>query len=146
MILLVGRYIPIMLLYCIVLHYLWGLMTLIDPQAQDATAPHILSALLQENHLAISGWLFFVATSALIALMNLRNRYKAWMLLMPQQFTLMLSMSSAILAVWLGQYGDGVVRSHGFILVDQLPIILAAACHTISILSDVLLLERRKLD
>jgi hypothetical protein len=141
-----GHYLPIMLLMCITLHYTWAACVLIDPSSANATAPHILQQILPAGHIVMGVWLILVASCALFAVLYTPEKYVMWALLMPQQFTLMLSASSAILAIWLSQYSDGVVRSRGFITVDQIVIILTAFCHTISIISDVLLLHRRKLD
>ncbi len=53
---------------------------------------------------------------------------------MPQQILLMMSAAGAVESMWLGQFADGVLRPHTFIIADQIYSILAAIGHTVAII------------
>jgi hypothetical protein len=54
--------------------------------------------------------------------------------LVPQQFFLIVSAASGIVAATRGHYADGTVRSWPFIVTDQSPVILIALLYTTAIL------------
>ena len=54
--------------------------------------------------------------------------------LLPQQILMLLSAISCVQAILLQQYADGVVRPFAFLLTDQLPMVLFAVIHTITLL------------
>jgi hypothetical protein len=122
---------------------MWAATFLLYPDGMLATAPGLISHLIP-NHILLSLWLIFVASLSLLGVLIAPLTICAWLLFIPQQLTLFLSASSAIIAIYLSQYGDGVLRPHSFILTDQLPIILAAICHSVAIISDLLVLHYKK--
>jgi hypothetical protein len=60
------------------------------------------------------------------------RRTRVWLLL-PQQFLLLVSGFAALHAMILGQFADGVVRAHTFLIADQSPILLVAIFHTVAL-------------
>lgn len=123
----------LMVLYAIGLHYLWAACVLIDRGAVYATALSVFYSILAMPHWMIPATLVFVASAAIMALCIPMGRL-AIGLMLPQQFTLMISAWGALEAAISGHFGDGVERSHFFILADQSPAILAAIGHTMAII------------
>jgi len=82
--------------------------------------------------------IFSLATSAIAAIVamnaNKLDGTQTVILLIPQQFFMLLSAGGSIVAIYHGYYADGVVRSSAFILADQSPWVLAALLYTFSIL------------
>lgn len=123
-----------MILYAVALHYLWAACVVMDHSALNATALSVFYTLLLLPHWLMPAVLVFVATSSLTALSMPRMSPGIIALMLPQQFTLTLSAWGAMSAVITGHFGDGVARSHSFILADQAPAILAMVGHTLAIL------------
>jgi hypothetical protein len=120
-----------MMIYTISLHVVWGLCALFDPVSYNSTA---LSSVYQVFGESTPYICFNVAILAFLGVFYFgRVKYYRIFLLIPQQLILMLSAGGAVKATILGAYADGVIRSHGFILADQAPAILAAVCQTLSI-------------
>lgn len=67
----------------------------------------------------------------LYADLKIKNKVVNILLHIPQEFFLILTAISGILYISLGHYADGTVRSQSFILVDQLPGIIAAALYLV---------------
>jgi hypothetical protein len=55
-------------------------------------------------------------------------------LLLPQQLLLYVAAWGGLQAVVNGHYADGVARPYEFILTDQLPLMLLAVVHTLSLI------------
>ena len=116
------------ILYAVAIHLVWALsIVLSDGTSMYTTA---LSGILRQFPLLWTGVLFFVvAIGALVALRTSSPVLTA-LLMMPQQFVLLLSAASACEAMIISQFGDGVVRPRTFIIADQAPIVIAAIAHT----------------
>lgn len=123
--------VSIMVGYCVALHLSWATIIFINPAALDATALSPLEQLFRSPELSAI-LLVIVALQATGALFC-PFPWNVWLLL-PQQGMLLLSSSSVIAAVYLGQFADGVERPHAFILADQLHIILAGFGHAVAII------------
>jgi hypothetical protein len=54
-------------------------------------------------------------------------------LMLPQQALLTIAAWGAVEAIWRSAYADGVLRSAGFILADQLPLLVILMTHTVAI-------------
>jgi len=65
-------------------------------------------------------------------IVNPTSRWTRFTLLFPQQFFLLLSALSATNSVITHTYADGVSRPTQFILIDQLPILLATSLYMIA--------------
>lgn len=134
MIVIVRHQFSLMVLYAVALHYLWAACTLIDRSSLFATALSVFYTHLYLPPWIMPGIFVFVATLSVIALCMPRMTPGAIALMLPQQFTLTMSAWGAMSATLAGHFGDGVVRSHTFILADQAPAILAAIGHTLAII------------
>jgi hypothetical protein len=117
---------PIILI-ATVCQYVWAGCVAVDPAALMTTGTHVL-------HITLGQWgtvaaLLISATMSLFAFVMPR-RWQTLAMLLPQQGLLYLSAGAAAWAIYNAQFADGVVRSHAFLLVDQIMLILAAFFHT----------------
>jgi len=132
----IRRPLPVMIIYAIALHFCWGVLGTIDETTYLSTAAsapyHIFGSL--------TGLVcFVVAIAALTGLIaKFRSPITSLMCMLPQQSLLIISAVGTVHAIYLGQFADGVTRSRFFIASDQLPAILAAVGHTISMLRFIL--------
>lgn len=129
------RSFSIMIMFAIALHYAWAAILVSDSSALEITA------LTSMNRNLGMPWLVVVLlTAATMAVSSLVTRISGvWfvLLLIPQQLILMTSAESAIEAIWLSQFADGVVRSRAFLAADQCYSILAMIGHTVAIVAHV---------
>lgn len=125
-----------MICYAIALHFVWAFLLIYDPGTVNATPVHALYRIFAglsyypDNFLA--GICFFCSALATLGLATSRP----WLvvLLIPQQVLLLMSATGAFEAMWLSQFADGVFRSRGFIIADQIPAVIAAVGHTVAII------------
>jgi hypothetical protein len=122
-------------LCAVVMHYVWAVAYLVDDSAIRATAFSMLGALLPKSATILS--LVAVATLALVSF-GVQSRFYGPLLMLPQQFFLIVSAAGALRAVIEGHFADGVVRSREFLLSDQIPAVLMALGHTLAIIMRVL--------
>lgn len=113
---------------------IWGAVILFHPEAMKATPMSTLAQFFNQSQYALSVALLssVAATFTALAFDN-RVDVRSMILLIPQQFLMVMAAGGSVLAVYQGEYADGVQRSHWFILADQLPWILAALFYTFSI-------------
>ena len=123
----------IMVLYAVSLHLLWTAGLLINQDAVHATAISVFEKLFHIEPVILPAIFCFVACLALTALMVPLGTLSV-LLMLPQQFTLMISAYGAVHAMFMGQFGDGVQRPRTFITVDQAPAVLTAVFHTLAII------------
>lgn len=116
---------------------IWAVGLYMEPAAINATGLHTM---LTITHSPIAAAATFGGVAAL-AFMGLfaRRRWLCALLLLPQQAALWVSVVGAANAMAMGAFADGVQRTHWFLIVDQVPIILIALGHTAALL---LLAER----
>lgn len=119
-----------MILYAIVLHLVWALTLYLDDSAANATAVASIRYAIPRPFGILA--MLLVAGLAVVGL-SMRNAWHATMLMIPQQFLLLISAGGAFEAMWEGQFADGVVRPTAFIVADQMPAILAAIGHVLAI-------------
>ncbi len=127
----IGRY-PISICMAIAMHLVWTAGLLVEPSALLATGPHALVLITSNAKLAASV-LFVVASMALIGVAAFTPRLRI-LLLLPQQVILWFSLIGATNAMWLGMFADGTERSHWFLVVDQVGVVLVALGHTAALL------------
>jgi hypothetical protein len=120
---------PIVIVLAIVMHVAWGVSFLLAGVPRTtalawaaSNPPSLMAAIYLAAGLAAAYSLFRWSPGRLSVA-----------LLIPQQFLLLLSAGSALEAVAVGAYADGVSRSRVFILDDQIPVLLLAAGHTLAI-------------
>lgn len=126
-----NRSISIIVVYSIVLHLTWAVLIWCDSASANATA---VDALYRWIHPTIFLSLALMSTS-LMAMTALTLQFPwSMLLLLPQQAVLCFSAAGAIEAIYLGQFADGVLRSHFFIAADQIYAVLTALGHTVAII------------
>ncbi len=114
------------------LHLTWAFLIWGDHATAGATPVAALLQTFNEYNVLVAV-LLAVATVALVAIfMPLPTMI---LLMLPQQFLLLISATGAITAIYMAQYADGVIRPRFFIAADQVQIILAALCHAIAIIA-----------
>jgi len=107
--------------------YVAGLCIMLDIAAKNATSMHVLDLIFPDR---TEGVLLTVAATMAWAGFRFRRKIDCVMMLMPQQLLLFISAGGAAEAIIKGQFADGVLRSHAFLLVDQCPMILIAFFHS----------------
>ncbi len=132
MIVIGRRKISIVVMCSIAMHLFWAAMIVVDRTVLNTNSVSALYRYVHEPNLLFA---LLVATS-LLAILGICSRAPlVALLLIPQQLVLMASAGGAIEAAWLGQFADGVVRSHAFIAADQVYSIVIAIGHTAAIVS-----------
>lgn len=120
----------LIILYAIVLHLTWAVLLLIDADTGFATAVHTLEFFVVPAR--ATDMYLSVAVFALVGLIYPKGIFSS-LCLLPQQLVMMISAGGAAWAMWLGQFADGVQRSHSFIIADQAPAVIAAILHTYAV-------------
>ena len=114
-------------------HFLSGIVILINAKALHTTPLSLLSYVLSERPWAIS--FVLIATSILAVLpfvLKPQNHLVFMLLVAPQQILLVAHFASAFLAIMFGQYPDGYTPDGGsaFIFVDQVWLLMVAVVFT----------------
>jgi hypothetical protein len=123
---------PITVCITIALHVIWAVSLVIDPTAINATGLRTMLLVARDTDMAAAIFAA-VAVAATVGLIS-KGRFLRVLLILPQQAVLWFSVMGAINAMWLGQFADGVQRSHWFLIVDQMPVVLIALGHTLALL------------
>jgi len=108
-----------------------AMVLLFDQDARFATSVHTLSLIFPDGMLP--GILFWGAAMA-VSGFYLERKVSTLLCLIPQQVLLYLSAGGAIKAIVTAQYADLVVRSMGFIAVDQIWAVSIAGFHSWALL------------
>ena len=119
----------LVLLFGVILHAAWGVALLISPNSMTTPMAYLLELCGQQ-------WagVVLLLVSLLAAVGIWRPGWQGLALGSFQNLTLWLSACAAIVSIVGGVYPDGTVRNGWFIFADQLPIILFAALHAISLI------------
>lgn len=118
------------IVYSILLHYIWAFSVMIDPTVNGVTGLYLFQTVFHPPFARVV--LIIVATLSIFGLYTKDVRLAAT-LMVPQQFTMMISAGGVVLAVASGSYSDGVLHPRMFIFADQSPLITAALLHTVAI-------------
>ncbi len=114
------------------LHAAWGIMLILDPGAGRISGLFPFGASGQKA--AILG-LVCLGSSGLAVTALLRHPSAfTFAALLPQQVLLVASAVAVSYFAAVGHFGDGVPRSHLFILADQFPKVLLALLHPVGLL------------
>ena len=124
--------VPWVVLFAVLLHLVVGVLLVGDASAGNATATHSLLDLYDSPKL-VGMALILAALLALVGILRPSSRLTL-LLLLPQQFALIVSAGGAVNAMWLSQFADGVMRPRPFIIADQSPVALMAILHTLAII------------
>lgn len=116
--------------YSVLLHLIWAVSYFEDYGTASVTAVSALVIWIPDHLIGIV--LLIVALLAGIGVVRGEGRIPA-LLMLPQQFIMFLCAGGALQAMWLGQFADGVQRSHWFLAADQSPAVLAAFLHMIAV-------------
>ena len=123
------NYYPIIICVTIAMHLSWAAGLMIEPSVIQATALHTL--LRATGSPQIAAFIYGgVAVLATVGLLSPWRPIRVWLIL-PQQIVLYLfSVSGVTYAIFLGEFADGTVRTHWFLVVDQIPVVLIAFGHS----------------
>jgi hypothetical protein len=120
-------------LYLAIVHVTWAVALLLSPEAGNSTplSPLVVAKTGTE-------WV----TSIVLAMASMMSIASWWakshivrvVLLLPQQAIAYFSAGASTGAVLMGHYADGVSRSPGFILTDQVGTILIAFIYTLVVI------------
>lgn len=124
------RSLPLVIIYAISLHLVWAAALLIDSEAGNATAVNTLLYFVSNSHAVV---IYFMVAILAITGSSYKGILKP-LCMLPQQLIMMISAGGSLLAMWNGQFADGVQRSHAFLIADQSPAVIAAVLHTYAIL------------
>lgn len=119
--------------YAVMLHLTWAGLLLSSDEPKHVTGVYALAQLFPaKTGLAII--LIIVAGCATYGIMgrDLRGRSRVFLIFW-QQIILGVSAFGAIRAMWLGHFADGAIRSHQFLVADQIPQVIALVVHSASI-------------
>lgn len=123
--------------YACLFHIICGICLFVSDKSFKTTAIDSIKIITTNTNLA--GLLFI--TVGVLALPELhsviKNKIVNLFLLLPQQFFLLLSASSAIQCVINSRFADGAIYPRSFILADQSLLLLLAIFHTISIIFNI---------
>lgn len=128
----VGKYV---VLLASLLHLMWAGLLIADVGAGGSTPVAILLRIFG-GPVRATVVLVAVASAAMcFPFVRYRMSAKAMAaMLLPQQTVLLMSAGAGLWATSIGHYADGVIRPWGFILADQLPVILLALLYTVAVL------------
>ena len=119
-----------MILCSLAIHLTWGTLILLAPSVQHIAPLHILPF---PSYLT-SACLYMASA---IALMGLCMRLPGWgrcLALLPQQILMYCAAIGASEAIWVGSHGGEHISPHLVILAEELPVILLAFFHNITII------------
>jgi hypothetical protein len=135
--------------YAIILHWIQGILLVLDDSAGWVTSTSHVREWMHLTPDALGLIYITVGSFAALSLLLLA-RFSIWrmVVLVPQQFFLVLAALGAVDAMWNSQFADGVVRSQFFIVADQIPIVIATALHSLALVDSrvamIVAMARRK--
>lgn len=131
MLVIANRQISILVLCVIALHFWWAAIIFWDEAGLLATSVDSLYRYTLSPRLLV----FVLIVSSVLASLRVAFPGTPWWFLIPQQVLLLFSAAGSVEAMWLGQFADGVLRPHAFLMNDQIYSIVFAVGHTLAIIS-----------
>jgi hypothetical protein len=121
--------------YAIILHWIQGTLLVLDDSAGLVTSTSHVREWLNTSSDGLGLLYITVGSFAALSLLLL-PRFSVFriIVLLPQQFFLILAAIGASIAILNSQFADGVIRSQYFIGADQIPIVIATILHTFALL------------
>lgn len=116
----------------IMTHLIWAGLLIYSPSPETVTGINLLYRIFP-NRFLLAGILIAASTMAYIALKKAEGT-KSLMLLLPQQFLLVLPAIAVFTAITAGHFADGVIRPRAFLTADKISIVLVAIFHSMSLL------------
>ena len=121
--------------FAVALHFLWGLLLLMDGSAGKVTAIYTAGLWLPGGTREEGLTMLAVGFLALLGCARPHPSPVVHVgLLLPQQAVMVLSATGAVLAIRDASFADGVVRPRAFIAADQSATILTCVFHTFALL------------
>ena len=112
----------------------WSILVTIDPVVMHTTPLSTIANFFNHSQGALASALLLSSIASFSAMASDRLDLRTLILLMPQQFMMLMAAGGSILAMYNGYYADLVIRSSAFIIADQIPWVLAAVLFTASII------------
>lgn len=110
------------------LHIIWGLLLIFSIDATRITGLNLLYTIVP-NRFMLAAILICSSLMALMAVLKY-NGTKSIVLLLPQQFLLVVPAIAVLQAIGVGHFADGVARSRVFLTADKASVVLLAIYHT----------------
>jgi hypothetical protein len=120
----------------LIANLIWGVVVLFSPAAMGSTPLSTVADFFGRSPVAVSTGLLSASMAAFVAMLVDHEDdpdARTLVLLVPQQFFMLLAAGGAVLAILTETYADGVQRPMAFILADQTPWVLGAVLYTLSI-------------
>ena len=127
----IGKYVILM---ASLVHILWAGLLLWDPTAAGSTPLNIVVKMAGGPERSAFVLIAAAATAMFYPFVRKVGKHAFALMLIPQQFLLLMSAGAGIRAALNGQYADGVERGWAFILGDQSAIVALAILYTIAVL------------
>lgn len=126
---------PIIILYAVALHFIWAICLFVNPNVLHITAMGTYLDYFSPTtpHATLLGILFCVVAILAVVGLFVKDKLSRLLLMIPQQMMLVISAAGALQAMISGSFADGVIRTHSFLIADQLPAILVATGHFIAV-------------
>jgi uncharacterized membrane protein len=100
----------------------------------EATPLHSLADLLGGNPYTVAAALMSSSLAAFTAMYKSDSPdVRSLVLLVPQQFFMLIAAGGSVQAMVTATYADGVIRPMTFIIADQMPWVLGAIFYTLAI-------------
>ena len=130
---------PAVVTVAALMHLVWAYCLLVDPSSINVTAMYGIKFLALSLPTTILV-LYAVAALALCAL-PLRSGWGRVLCILPQQVILLISAVGVLRAMWFGEFADGTLRTSPFLIADQIPVLLLAGFHMLSVYRVVIAIE-----
>ena len=121
----------LIIFYATALQFIWGVILLFASTPPLIVAFDSILNFVGNSHLL---GLIFIVTALLSLWGSKGDDLKSLLKLIPQQFIMFLAAGSAIKAIMLSSYADGVIRPRVFIATDQISVILIALFYLMAVI------------
>ena len=122
---------PLIIFFAIIQHFLWAMMLLYDEEVEQVTALSALTPFI----IVYRGVVLLLLVAILAASsIFVENRIYRTIMMIPQQFVLVVSAMGAMDAMIRGTFADGIAHPRSFIVADQIPAVLLCIFHTVAII------------
>ena len=118
-----------LVLFVSLMHMWWGILLLLNGGALHIAATSALLEIVGPGHSTARAITYIIAGILPSILLWRPGSVAGLLSVLPQQFLIILSAISAIVAITAGRYPDGTIRPALFIAMDQGIYIIAAVLH-----------------
>lgn len=113
------------------MHLIWAVLLIMSPAPTTVTGLNLLYNIFPNRYL-LAAILIVTSVVAILAVV----RYKgvtSLLLLLPQQFMLIVPAIAVLQAIGNASFADGVTRPRAFLTADKVSVVLLAIFHSISL-------------